>query len=151
MLCRRKQLICAHFSGHFSIATSFDASSSNHNISEGNLCSKTQNAMFPYCSVANIFKRDKQTICRNKQTADTWSQQCLWWQNLLWIDIMNATNSWHWNILRSIIHLKKLSNSGNFLRKLLIPPGLFYGGIKFPGKLWHYILRLFHKVTISPG
>jgi hypothetical protein len=42
------------------------ASSSNHNVPEGDFNSKTQYFMFAYCST-EIFETDKSTINRNKQ------------------------------------------------------------------------------------
>jgi hypothetical protein len=90
----------------FVISLSY-VSSSICKVSEGELCNKLWNMIFSQCSVTNIFKCNDPTICMNKQTADNWCHKCLWWQNLLWSDVMKTTNSWLWNILCSIIHLKK--------------------------------------------
>jgi hypothetical protein len=43
-------------------------SSSIRNVSEGDLCSKTQYFMFAHCSIADIFKCEETTIRTNKQT-----------------------------------------------------------------------------------
>jgi hypothetical protein len=43
-----------------------NTSLSIHNVSEGNLCGKTQNVMFTRCPVASIFKCDEPTVCRKK-------------------------------------------------------------------------------------
>lgn len=78
---------------------------------EGHLYGEIQNLKFAHCFVANIFKCDAPTIHRKKQTAKTQWQQCPRKQNSLWRDVINATNSWHWNIINFI----KLSDSWNVL------------------------------------
>jgi hypothetical protein len=48
------------------IATLLNTSSGIPNVSEGDLCGKTQHFMLA-CSVANIFRCDKSTVHRKKQ------------------------------------------------------------------------------------
>jgi hypothetical protein len=56
-----KNIYATHIPGFSSFLPYYIASSSIHNVSEGNFYSKTQNSMFTRCFVDNIFE----------QTADT--------------------------------------------------------------------------------
>jgi hypothetical protein len=65
----RKRLRQSCTCGFFTAALPY-ASSSIRNVSEGDLCSKTQTFIFAHCSVADIFKCVKPTIRMDKQRVD---------------------------------------------------------------------------------
>jgi hypothetical protein len=57
----------------FNTALPYD-SPSIREVSEGDLCSKAHNFMYARRSIADIFKCDEPTICRNKKPKATMSK-----------------------------------------------------------------------------
>jgi hypothetical protein len=114
-LSMRKRLCNYYTCGFFSAALLF-AFSSVRNV-WSNLFRKAQHFVFSHCSESDIFKYDEPIIHGNRQLTITTLPK---WQNLLWSDVVHITHSWHQNILRCIINLKK-SDSDFFLGYYLFP------------------------------